>query len=136
MRYVEKYDEGRLPAAPKIEVKLENPVSRKSLSKYFYIDTGFDGSLLLSSDLWYQLGLDIVEVEDEVYAVHGGFMPIRLRAALVSISILSYRVEKLIVYMHPLLKHPLIGRELLNKFYLYLKGPEKTTILLINEEEK
>ncbi len=123
----ESYDVNRRPPAPRITVELENPITKRSLKIRSYVDTGFDGSLLLTSDLWEELELKFSEIDEDVYALHGGYLPVRLIPALALISICELWSGLVKVYLHPLTRRVLIGRELLNKFHLYLAGPEGRT---------
>lgn len=119
----------RRPPAPKVRVELENPVSRRMLTAMLYFDTGFDGTLLLTSELWEKLELELAEVDEEVYALHGGYLPVRLTPALVRASICGVWRGLVKVYLHPLARRALIGREVANKLYAYLAGPKGQLVL-------
>ena len=121
----ETYDAARRPPAPKVRAELENPVTGRKLSAILYFDTGFDGTLLLTSDLWEELELGLVEVDEEVYALHGGYLPVRLIPALARVSICGVWHRLVKAYLHPLARRALLGREIANELYAYLAGPEK-----------
>ncbi|RLE93285.1 MAG: hypothetical protein DRJ96_10210 [Thermoprotei archaeon] len=120
----ESYDAARRPPAPRVKVLLENPVTGRGLEIFLYLDTGFDGTLLLTSKLWDELELRLVELDEDVYALHGGYLPVRLAPALARVSICGVWSALTRVYLHPLARRPLLGREVLNELYIYLAGPE------------
>lgn len=120
----EQYDTGRKPPAPRVRVTLVNPVSGDRVEIEAYVDTGFDGSLLLTAPLWDRLRLGLVELREDVYAIHAGSLPVRLQVALASVSVCGLFTLLTRVYVHPLLKWPLLGREILNRLFVELRGPE------------
>ncbi|QOJ78992.1 hypothetical protein IG193_00560 [Infirmifilum lucidum] len=120
----EQYDTWRRPPAPRVRVTLVNPVSGDKVEVMAYVDTGFDGSLLLTAPLWERLRLGLIEMREDVYAVHAGSLPVRLQVALASMSVCGLFTLLTRVYMHPLLKWPLLGREILNRLLVELRGPE------------
>lgn len=83
----ESYDGARRPPAPRVTVELENPVTGRRLEAALYLDTGFDGTILLASDLWEELELGLAELDEDVYALHGGYLPVRLTPALARVSV-------------------------------------------------
>ncbi len=125
----ETYDATRRPPAPIVRAELENPVTGRKLSVIPYLDTGFDGTLLLTSDLWEELELGLVEVDEEVYALHGGYLPVRLTPALARVMICGVWHGLVKVYLHPLAKRTLLGRGIANELYAYLAGPERRLLL-------
>ena len=125
----ESYDAARRPPAPRVTVELENPVTGRRLKAIFYLDTGFDGTLLLTSELWERLELGLVELDEDVYALHGGYLPVRLTPALARVSICGVWRGLVKVYLHPLACRSLLGREVINDLYAYLAGPEGRLIL-------
>jgi len=114
------YDRSRSPPAPAVRVRLENPVTGRSVEELFYVDTGFDGTLLLTEEVWGRLELDYTAVDEEVYALHGGFLPVRLSAALARIYLCGEPLGLVKVWAHPLLRRLLLGRGVLNRFYAHL----------------
>ncbi|RLI12512.1 hypothetical protein DRO33_02565 [Candidatus Bathyarchaeota archaeon] len=120
----ESYDEARRPPAPKVAAELENPVTGRGLKTALYLDTGFDGTILLTSDLWEKLELGLAELDEDVYALHGGYLPVRLTPALARVSICGAWRGLVKVYLHPLARRALLGRGIVNRLYAYLAGPE------------
>lgn len=123
------YDRARNPPHPVAVVRIENPVTGKSLEERFHIDTGFDGALLLTREVWEKLNLELALVDEEVYALHGGFLPVRLSTALVQVYLCGYRLGLLKARLHPFMSRPLLGRELLNRFYAHLDAPGERVLL-------
>jgi len=121
----ENYDAARRPPAPRVEARLENPVTGRRLTVPLYLDTGFDGTILLTEDLWERLKLRLVELDEEVYALHGGYLPVRLTPALARVEVCGVWSGLLRVYLHPLSRRALLGRGLMNRFYIHLMGPER-----------
>jgi len=124
----ETYDVTKRLPAPRVRTELENPVTGRKLSAVLYFDTGFDGPLLLTSDTWEGLELELVEVDEEVYALHGGYLPVRLNPALVRASICRVWHGLVKVYLHPLARRALLGR-IANELYAYLAGSERRLLL-------
>lgn len=129
------YDESRRPPAPRVTVELENPVTGRRFTADLYLDTGFDGSILLTNDLWERLELSLTELDEDVYALHGGYLPVRLTPALAHVSICGIWRGLMKVYLHPLARRALLGREIVNELYAYLAGPERILELLRSPKE-
>jgi len=125
----ESYDAARRPPAPRVRAELENPVTGRRVSAALYLDTGFDGTVLLTSDLWEELELGLVELDEDVYALHGGYLPVRLTPALARVNVCGAWSGLARVYLHPLARRPLLGRGILNELYAYLAGPEARLLL-------
>ena len=123
------YDRSRSPPAPAVRVKLENPVTGRSAEELFYIDTGFDGTLLVTEDVWSRLELDYVAVDEDVYALHGGFLPVRLSTALARVYLCGETLGLVRVRAHPLLRRLLLGRGILNRFHAHLDATSGRVLL-------
>lgn len=125
MKLFEHYDTSSTPPTPVLTITIVNPVNNVQTKIRAYIDTGFSETLLLPEEYYEKLYLMLTEVDEDYYAIHGGIFPAQLKTVIVYIELNGFK--KLIkAYIHPYLKKPLLGRSILNKFYLYLKGPEKT----------
>jgi len=124
LKLFERYDDSLRPPAPVVTVVVANPVNDLRAEVKAYVDTGFSETLLLPEEYYDKLSLMLTEFDEDCYAVHGGFFPARLKIVIVFIELNGFR--KLIkAYVHPYLRKALLGRGVLNMFYLYLKGPEK-----------
>ena len=126
MKYAEPYDTRRSPPAPVMRVKITNPVTGQSLTQHHYVDTGFDATLLVDQQTYNKLQLHLTRIDEEAYALHAGTLaqPLTVAAAHVEIANIYASLEK--IYVHPLPVKPLIGRQILNKLYIHLKGPQNT----------
>lgn len=126
MKYAETYDTRRSPPAPVMRVKITNPVTGQSLTQHHYVDTGFNATLLVDQQTYNKLQLHLTRIDEEAYALHAGTLaqPLTVAAAHVEIANIYASLEK--IYVHPLPVKPLIGRQILNKLYIHLKGPQNT----------
>ena len=126
MKYAETYDTQRKPPAPIMLIKITNPVTGQSLTQHHYVDTGFNATLLINEQTYNKLQLHLTRIDEEAYALHAGTLaqPLTVAAAHIQIANIYTSLEK--IYVHPLPIKPLIGRQILNKLYIHLKGPQNT----------
>ena len=78
-RVEEPYDESAEPPAPTITGDITNPVTERSITTPFRLDTGFAGSILLSFSKYDELRLRLAEDFEVVYGIPLDGRQIRLR---------------------------------------------------------
>ncbi|MCF8884463.1 MAG: hypothetical protein L4877_01540 [Aigarchaeota archaeon] len=125
-----KYAEGKKYPAPALEITLHNMVGEKVLEKIkFPIDTGYEGSIMLTSDLYQHfLIAELPRILWKNYKTLTGMVTMRIARAIVK---LSNGIEFETFVETPLFGTGklLIGRELLNKLTIILDGNKENTCI-------
>lgn len=120
------YDKSVEPPVPILSLQIFNPITDKNLIAVCKVDTGFSDSLLIPYDRYKELGLQLVEDFDLVYGLPINGKRIVLRQAHRQVKIQNILQAKTKAYTFLGNTKTLLGRELLNKIYLELRGPEKS----------
>jgi predicted aspartyl protease len=120
------YDKSIEPPAPVLSLQILNPVTDKNLITICRIDTGFGGSLLIPYDKYEEIGLRLIEDFELVYGLPINGRRISLRQAYCQVKIKNILQTETKAYTFQGNTKTLLGRELLNRIYLELKGPEKS----------
>ena len=118
------YSREREPPIPVLDIKIFSPFSGDFIEVTAFIDTGFDGGILIPFNLFEKLQLNLVE---EPYPAQGVFptgLTTSLHEALVKVETCNMRFT-VHAYSTPFINKKLVGRELLNKLILTLNGPKK-----------
>ncbi len=125
MKLREAYNTSLHPAFPRIRAKLINPVSREFIETDLYIDTGFEGTIILTNNVRENLKLNLAILDEDVYAFHAGYFPLRIIPVIVILEIDKVYKRMIKAYIHPFSKRNLVGREVINNLNMCLRGPEK-----------
>lgn len=122
------------PSIPVIPIKLTTPLKSNVMMTVF-IDTGYDGALLLPLDLFTSLNIPQLDEEEfRIYETPGGEL-IRFPSGIAKVEIYNVLFPIVEVEATTHIQEVLIGRELLNSLNLALLGKEKKSCeLLINSK--
>ncbi|RLE62313.1 MAG: hypothetical protein DRJ47_10870 [Thermoprotei archaeon] len=118
------YSKERRPPIPVLEIKIYSPIKNGYAKIVAYVDTGFDGGILIPFSLYENLGLTLVE---EPHLSHGVFPSgsiIKLHTAVTEIEMAGFKMNTH-VYSSPFIHRKLVGREVLNNLILLLNGPQR-----------
>jgi predicted aspartyl protease len=88
-------------------------------------DTGFGGSLLIPYDRYREIELQLMKDFELVFGLPINGRRIILRQAYCRVKIQNILQAETKAYTFPGNTKTLLGRELLNRIYLELRGPEK-----------
>jgi len=125
--------------APVITIGLGSPLATKSELKSFkaLIDTGYDGSVLISLDTFRELGLLSFKLPADMTAtaefITGEKVSMKSAEGLIHLTRLDLEIIVNIDAL-PEINEVLIGRQILEELYLALKGPESKLVLAKTKE--
>ena len=122
------------PPIPVIPIKLTTPLKSNVMMTVF-IDTGYDGALLLPLDLFTSLNIPQLDEEEfRIYETPGGEL-IRFPCGIAKVEIYNVLFPIVEVEATTHIQEVLIGRELLNSLNLALLGKEKKCCELLQNSE-
>ncbi len=122
--------------APVINIGLGTPLTIKDDLKYFkaLIDTGYDGTVLISQDIFIELGLMAFKIPMSMTAtaefITGEKITMKSAEGLLYIADLNMEYIVNIDAVNKV-NEILIGRQILEELYLILEGPEKEYLLTV-----
>jgi len=123
------------PPIPSVRIRVHGV--KGSLESDFRLDTGYPGQLLISTDLYEELGLYLAELPEKefgVYRTASGLVEMKRSRALVTIPGLGVDVEALVETPRRILfKRNLVGRGLINKLRLLLDGVKGEACVIESE---
>lgn len=127
-----KYGESIVPY-PRLKLKLLNVLLEEYPRELdFVVDTGFEGSLLVTEDVYrfFEVG-EIPRRYWRVYRSLSGLIPMRTAKSIVLLG--DERIETYVE--SPLVGRGkmIVGREVLKSFRLLMNGPEQETCIAIPE---
>ncbi len=117
------YSGDRRPPIPVLEIKIYSPVKNGYAEITAYVDTGFDGGILIPFDLYENLGFVLVEEPRPSRGVFPSGSTIKLHTAVTEIETAGFKMDAHI-YSSPFIHRKLVGREVLNNLILLLNGPQ------------
>lgn len=116
------YSQTEQPPAPFLVLSVVHPGDdTKTFQIDAKIDTGADISALPASILG-ELGLPMVS-KLMIEGYDGALATVSTYAALLEVGTVRFRVQEIIAIPE---SYALLGRDVLNHFYLYLRGPDLT----------
>ena len=108
---------------PAVKVTVSDPMRHSSVDLEARIDTGFDGGLLIPLDHYLGLGLQLYEEPSSSFAARSALgVTVSLRSSTGVAQVEGGRFQ-CTIYTSPFLLHPLLGRDLLNRWMVTLDGP-------------
>jgi len=112
---------------PVMEFILRNPVAERELLIRARVDTGFSGELILTHDQWEKLRLETAVLPERgvLWTITSPLFTERVNVLLTIPELeleLQVVAERLLRFIE---ERALVGRGVLNKLFLELRGPEK-----------
>ncbi len=122
------------PSIPVIPIKMTTPL-KSNVKMTVFIDTGYDGALLLPLELFTSLNIPQLDEEEfRIYETPGGER-IHFPCGIAKVEIYNVLFPIVEVEATTHIQEVLIGRELLNSLNLALLGKEKKCCeLLLNSK--
>ncbi|MFW9916377.1 MAG: hypothetical protein ACFFGZ_12290 [Candidatus Thorarchaeota archaeon] len=126
--------------APVIPIKLGSPVTTKKNLRTFraLIDTGYDGSVLISQRLFEELGLMAFKIPDDLSGtaefITGEQIAIKSAEGILYVEELDLELAinvDAVDEIHEIL----LGRQCLEELYLALRGPEKDLVIALSNRD-
>ncbi|MCD6369289.1 MAG: hypothetical protein J7L38_05795 [Thermoproteales archaeon] len=118
------YSRDRRPPIPVLEIKIYSPIKNEYAKIVAYVDTGFDGGILIPFSLYENLGLMLMEEPHLSRGVFPSGSIIKLHTAVTKIEMAGFKMNTH-VYSSPFIRRKLVGREVLNSLILLLNGPQR-----------
>ena len=116
-----RYNEAVEPPAPFLTVTIHHPETKQAIQLEAKIDTGADISALPLASI-HELGLPVTS-KLLVEGYDGVASAVSTYGAILQIEQARFRSQEFIAIAEP---HALLGREILNHYYLLLNGPTLT----------
>lgn len=126
--------------APVISIKIGTPLTSKENLREFraLIDTGYDGSVLVSHETFEDLGLTAFKLPADLSGtaefITGDQAAIKSAEGILFFEELDIELITNIDALHKI-HEVLIGRQCLEELYLALRGPEKDFILALSNDD-
>ena len=116
-----------------LEIFMTTPI-KSDVKIQALIDTGYDGSLLLPSELFFSLNIPMIDEDDfRVYETPAGEL-LKLPCGVVQLVIAEKEFPVVEVEALNSINEVLVGRQLLNQLNLALLGTQ-TQLCFIEEDE-